>query len=74
MKGSPDIELLTGGSYKSRHSACLGDVAVHTNTVWLKMVAGETLANSVNPEQFTKILLIQIYIIKLQVQTPRQIK
>ena len=32
MGGSPDIELLSGGSYKSRHSACLGDVAVRTNT------------------------------------------
>ena len=30
--GSPDIELLSGGSYTSGHSGCLGDVTVGTNS------------------------------------------
>ena len=30
--GSPDIELLSGGSYTSGHSGCLGDVMIGTNS------------------------------------------
>ena len=30
--GSPDIELLSGGSYTSGHTGCLGDVTVGTNS------------------------------------------
>ena len=30
--GSPDIELLSGGSYTSGHNGCLGDVTVGTNS------------------------------------------
>ena len=38
----------------------------HVNTVWRKTVVGKTLAN---PEQFAKVLPIQIYIIKLRVDS-----
>ena len=30
--GSPDVELLSRGSYTSGHSGCLGDVMVGTNS------------------------------------------
>ena len=30
--GSPDIEILFGGSYTSGHSGCLGDVMIGTNS------------------------------------------
>ena len=30
--GSPDVELLSIGSYTSGHSGCLGDVTVGTNS------------------------------------------
>ena len=36
-------------------------------TIQCKMVAEKTLANLVNPKQFAKVLPIQIYITKLQV-------
>ena len=30
--GSPDIDLLSGSSYTSGHSGCLGDVMIGTNS------------------------------------------
>ena len=30
--GSPDIEILFGGSYTSGYSGCLGDVMIGTNS------------------------------------------